>query len=184
MHGASGPPYALMPEEGRASTGKGTPLFVSSGKFSLQYERVLGNSSSGQIKLDPALSKLATGKLELEVKEPVKGKQEKDIEKKPVEPPAKQPEAKDGKPMEDGLPAFGADPAPKLSVDISASKDVKFTTVAALLSAVQKNQGVPAQVSLRVGQAEGISAQMCVSPEFPYRDLAGLLDIFKQASGL
>src|SRR5207253_605615 len=39
------------------------------GKFQIQYERVFGNSSSGTIKLDPAMSKLATGKLELEVKE-------------------------------------------------------------------------------------------------------------------
>jgi RNA polymerase sigma factor (sigma-70 family) len=38
------------------------------GKFQIQYERVLGNSSAGQIKLDSALSKLATGKLELEIK--------------------------------------------------------------------------------------------------------------------
>lgn len=38
------------------------------GKFQIQYERVFGDSSSGQIKLDPSLSKLATGKLELEVK--------------------------------------------------------------------------------------------------------------------
>jgi RNA polymerase sigma factor (sigma-70 family) len=38
------------------------------GKFQIQYERVFGNSSSGQIKLDPNLEKLATGKLELEVK--------------------------------------------------------------------------------------------------------------------
>ena len=39
------------------------------GKFQVQYERVFGNSSSGSIKIDLALSKLATGKLELEVKE-------------------------------------------------------------------------------------------------------------------
>ena len=38
------------------------------GKFHVQYERVLGNSSSGTMKLDPTLSKLATGKLELEIK--------------------------------------------------------------------------------------------------------------------
>src|SRR5262249_19977281 len=36
-----------------------------SGKVGVQYERVFGNSSSGTIKLDPTLSKLATGKLEL-----------------------------------------------------------------------------------------------------------------------
>ena len=40
----------------------------ASGKVCVQYERVFGNSSSGQIKLDPLLSKLATGKLELEIK--------------------------------------------------------------------------------------------------------------------
>src|SRR5207244_12828184 len=37
-------------------------------KVSIQYDRGLGSSSSGAIKLDPALSKLGTGKLELEVK--------------------------------------------------------------------------------------------------------------------
>jgi RNA polymerase sigma factor (sigma-70 family) len=40
----------------------------ASGKVSLQYERLFGNTGAGQIKLDPTLSKLATGKLELEVK--------------------------------------------------------------------------------------------------------------------
>lgn len=43
-------------------------LFVGTGKVSIQYERVLGSSSSGAIKLDPMLSKLGTGKLDLEVK--------------------------------------------------------------------------------------------------------------------
>ena len=38
------------------------------GTVQIQYERVFGNSSFGRIKLDPALSNLATGKLELEVK--------------------------------------------------------------------------------------------------------------------
>ena len=45
------------------------PYIFGTGKFQVQYETVLGNSSSGTIKLDPALGKLATGKLELEVKE-------------------------------------------------------------------------------------------------------------------
>jgi RNA polymerase sigma factor (sigma-70 family) len=46
------------------------------GKFQLQYERVLGDTSSGTIKIDPILGKLATGKLELEIKPetPEKGK--------------------------------------------------------------------------------------------------------------
>ena len=43
------------------------PYIFGTGKFQVQYEKVLGNSSSGSIKLDPALSKLATGKLELKV---------------------------------------------------------------------------------------------------------------------
>ena len=37
------------------------------GKVGLQYGRVLGNSSLGRIKLDPNLSKLATGRLEFEI---------------------------------------------------------------------------------------------------------------------
>jgi hypothetical protein len=40
----------------------------ASGKVSVQYERVFGNSSAGGIKLDPTLGKLGTGKLELEIK--------------------------------------------------------------------------------------------------------------------
>ena len=39
------------------------------GKFNLQYEQVLHDSSSGKATNDPALDKLGTGKLELEVKE-------------------------------------------------------------------------------------------------------------------
>jgi hypothetical protein len=37
------------------------------GKFQLQFTRVGGNIGTGEIKFDPILSKLATGKLELEV---------------------------------------------------------------------------------------------------------------------
>ena len=44
------------------------PYIFGTGKFQVQYEKVFGNSSSGSIKLDPALGKLATGKLELEIK--------------------------------------------------------------------------------------------------------------------
>jgi RNA polymerase sigma factor (sigma-70 family) len=39
------------------------------GTFTVQYERVFGMTSQGHRKLDPTLSKLATGKLELEVKD-------------------------------------------------------------------------------------------------------------------
>lgn len=46
----------------------GVPSLYRTGTFGVQYERVFGNSSSGSIKIDSELSKLATGKLELEVK--------------------------------------------------------------------------------------------------------------------
>jgi RNA polymerase sigma factor (sigma-70 family) len=47
------------------------------GKFQLQYENVGGgNIGTGEIKFDPVLSKLATGKLELEVKEAEKPEKE------------------------------------------------------------------------------------------------------------
>jgi RNA polymerase sigma factor (sigma-70 family) len=52
-----------------ANEGKGendTP-FYGTGKFQIQYERVFGNSSTGKVTPDPTLSKLATGKLELEI---------------------------------------------------------------------------------------------------------------------
>jgi hypothetical protein len=42
---------------------------LGTGKFTLQYERVFGNSSAGKVTPGPTLSKLATGKLELEVKD-------------------------------------------------------------------------------------------------------------------
>jgi hypothetical protein len=54
------------------------PYIIGTGKFQVQYEKVLGNSSSGTIKIDPALDKLATGKLEIEVKEPEKMSPEKE----------------------------------------------------------------------------------------------------------
>jgi hypothetical protein len=61
--------YELRPpnSEGEPTT-KERKIFVGTGKVSIQYDRVLGSSSSGAIKLDPALSKLGTGKLELEIK--------------------------------------------------------------------------------------------------------------------
>jgi len=61
---------------------RGVIYHRGTGKLSVQYERVLGNSSASKIKIDPALSKLATGKLELEVKEPEKQPHKKE-EKEP-----------------------------------------------------------------------------------------------------
>jgi RNA polymerase sigma factor (sigma-70 family) len=48
-----------------------------SGKVGIQYERVFGNSSSGTIKVDPTLSTLGTGKLELEIKSDPPGQKQK-----------------------------------------------------------------------------------------------------------
>jgi RNA polymerase sigma factor (sigma-70 family) len=47
---------------------KWSETVYATGKFLIQYEQVFGNSSSGTIMLDPILSKLATGKLDLEIK--------------------------------------------------------------------------------------------------------------------
>jgi biopolymer transport protein ExbD len=79
-----------------------------------------------------------------------------------------------------GLPTLAADPAPKMSVQISAHKDVEYAAVRAVLSAVEKS-GAPAQVSLRAGEARGLSAQIRVSPDVAYLDVAGLLDALKKA---
>lgn len=68
MHGASGVPYGLvqMGDEGKLSPGT-YPLHVGTGKVTLQYGRVLGNTSAGWIEVDPTLVKLSTGKLELNI---------------------------------------------------------------------------------------------------------------------
>ena len=68
LHGSSGVPYVLIPPNSKEKRDdKVTPLVVATGKVQLQIEKVFGNSSSGFLKVDPALEKLSTGKLELEV---------------------------------------------------------------------------------------------------------------------
>ena len=62
--------YELRPASDSAtknSTKNFAPLY-GGGKVGIQYESVFANSSLAKIKLDPTLSKLATGKLELEIK--------------------------------------------------------------------------------------------------------------------
>src|SRR5262249_6038267 len=50
---------------------------LGTGRFTVQYERVFGRTYQANVELDPALSKLATGKLELEIKaEPPPGASE------------------------------------------------------------------------------------------------------------
>ncbi len=57
----------------------GVSALYGTGKFQIQYERVFGNSSAGSFEIDPTLGKLATGKLELEIKT-APPKQEKEKE--------------------------------------------------------------------------------------------------------
>jgi hypothetical protein len=62
---------AALKLELRPASERGNNRFTTlygTGKVQLQYERVFGNTAAGQIRLDPNLSKLATGKLELEIK--------------------------------------------------------------------------------------------------------------------
>jgi RNA polymerase sigma factor (sigma-70 family) len=54
------------------SGNKGSLTIHGSGKFSLQCERIVGPTSFNPNHPNPAMSKLATGKLELEIKEEVK----------------------------------------------------------------------------------------------------------------
>jgi len=65
-----------LPKQVKLAPGKEIELYgelevrpdFGTGKISVQYGRVFGNSSSSTITFDPALGKLATGKLELEIK--------------------------------------------------------------------------------------------------------------------
>jgi len=61
--------YELRParERGKAS-GRKLPALHGTGTVNVQYQRVLGDSSAGRTDVDPALRKLATGKLELDIK--------------------------------------------------------------------------------------------------------------------
>jgi RNA polymerase sigma factor (sigma-70 family) len=61
----------------RESGNRSASTVYGTGKIQIQYEQVLGNSSAGRIKLDSTLSKLATGKLELEVKADAPSEKEK-----------------------------------------------------------------------------------------------------------
>jgi hypothetical protein len=57
----------------KEATGKGLVPIPGTGKFSLQCERVVGPTTGNPTHPDPTVAKLATGKLELEVKEAAKG---------------------------------------------------------------------------------------------------------------
>jgi RNA polymerase sigma factor (sigma-70 family) len=62
--------YQLMPENerGKGHSGRFLALWVGTGKVSVQYNRLFGNTSAGRIKVDPDLLDLSTGSLELEIK--------------------------------------------------------------------------------------------------------------------
>lgn len=67
--GAPGFRYVLLPADNESGASQEHPLFVPTGKVALRYEQVIGNSSSGRMELDPVLTKLSTGKLELQVQD-------------------------------------------------------------------------------------------------------------------
>jgi hypothetical protein len=68
--------YVLKPADvGGKTAGKLPPLYLGTGEITLQYEPILGDSSAGQISIDPALKKLATGKLEVQVQGEAWGKE-------------------------------------------------------------------------------------------------------------
>jgi hypothetical protein len=60
--------FGLRPMSDGRGRGYSLSLY-GTGKVSLQYEHVFGMSSSGRFDLDPTLSNLATGKLELQVQD-------------------------------------------------------------------------------------------------------------------
>src|SRR5262249_10233258 len=69
LGGAPNVPVALNLAPGKEIELYASNLELKPGKFQIKYERVFGNSPGAvQIKLDPTLSKLATGKLEVEIK--------------------------------------------------------------------------------------------------------------------
>ncbi|QVL34026.1 sigma-70 family RNA polymerase sigma factor [Telmatocola sphagniphila] len=76
MSAAAGMRYELIPVgEGAKAGTKEKFLLVGTGKVNLQYERVIGNSSSGFLNnVDSVFGKLGTGKLELEVQAVAKEK--------------------------------------------------------------------------------------------------------------
>jgi RNA polymerase sigma factor (sigma-70 family) len=66
---------ALRPASEKANARPG--CLYETGKFHFQYERVGGNIGTGEIEFDPILSKLTTGRLELEVKDSEPEKEDK-----------------------------------------------------------------------------------------------------------
>jgi biopolymer transport protein ExbD len=74
-----------------------------------------------------------------------------------------------------GNSVIGAEPASKLSVEVFSNREVKFATVAAVLSAIGDNLGDKPDVVLSVQATEGLAVKVRVSSDTPYRRLAGLL---------
>jgi len=67
--GAQNVPVELNLAPGKQKDVYQSILELKPGKFQVQFERVFGNSPGAvQVRLDPTLSKLATGKLEVEIK--------------------------------------------------------------------------------------------------------------------
>jgi hypothetical protein len=57
----------LEPRSATQSVNERERTLYGTGKFSIQYERILGNSSLGFVRIEPPFSKLATGTLQLAI---------------------------------------------------------------------------------------------------------------------
>jgi len=68
-----------------------------------------------------------------------------------------------------------------LEVELAANKDVKEGSLKAVKAAVEKIEGVRANVSFSVQEIEGISARIRASGELPYIRLAQLIEALKNA---
>ncbi|MBN9518215.1 RNA polymerase sigma factor [bacterium] len=67
--GAAGRRYELLPEKAPAADRESPerPLFVGTGLVTVEFERVFGDSSIGKAEVAPALRRLGTGAVEIEV---------------------------------------------------------------------------------------------------------------------
>jgi len=79
-----------------------------------------------------------------------------------------------------GNSVLGANSASKISVEVFSSREVRFATVSAVLSAIGNNLSDKSNVVLSVQAAEGIAVKVRVSSDTPYRRLAGLLDAIRR----
>jgi RNA polymerase sigma factor (sigma-70 family) len=71
--------------------------------------------------------------------------------------------------------------AASLSVELLANKDVKIPALKVVMSAVEKIEGVKANVSFGVQETEGMSARIHAPPELPQSKLLQVMQAMKKA---